>query len=147
MEKFRRRYGRALLVVGVLAVGYFVGTWQRERPSSAFGDPKGGDIATAKSQDPLDKKVSPGNGYLLQSPGAVAHRPPTDWGLGDCYIDKLLPYPKPCPPGMRTPLDLWRYGGRGASSWGSPTLHMPWNDWVKMCEEQKPKLMADCQEF
>ncbi len=150
MERFQNRYGRVLLVVAVLAVGYFIGTWQREQPSAAFGDPtRAGAAAAAKTEALVASKYTAGaaSTHLLQSPGAVVHRKPTDWGLGDGYIDKLVPYPKPCLPGTRTPFDLWRYGGRGASSFGLATLHMPWNDWVKQCEEQKPKLMAECQAY
>jgi cytochrome c peroxidase len=146
MQTLRHRYGRAVAVVAVLAVGYFVGTLQRERPSVAFGDPARDDSAAAKGGD-TGVKHSPSAGHLLQSPGAVANRPDTDWGLGNCFVEKLLPYPKPGKPGMRTPFDLWRYAGRGASSYGSPDLHMPWEEWVKMCEEQKPKLMAECEKY
>jgi cytochrome c peroxidase len=86
--------------------------------------------------------------YLKQSGGAsIPVDPDWDYGLGDCHISKLLPYPQPCPPGQRTPLDLWRYGGRGPSSWGAPTLHMPWDEWKQQCEQQKPQLMADVQRY
>ena len=82
--------------------------------------------------------------HLLQSPAAKSNRAPSDFGLGDNHAAKLRPYP-PGGPGVRTPLDLWRYAGRGATSYGSPDLPMPWDEWVKMCQEQKPKLMADVQ--
>ena len=88
-----------------------------------------------------------GDNYLRQSPGAVAIRKPTDWGLGDGHISKLKPYPQPCLEGMRTPLDLWLYGGRGPSSWGSSRLRMPWKDWVALHAKQKPKLMADVRAY
>jgi cytochrome c peroxidase len=86
--------------------------------------------------------------YLNQTPGAVAV-PPEGWdyGLGDNHASKLLPYPQPCLPGMRTPLDLWRYAGRGISSWKSPELHMPFDQWVKFHEEQKPRLMAEVRAY
>src|SRR5205807_497306 len=60
---------------------------------------------------------------------------------------KLKPYPSPCKPGDRTPFDLYRYAGKGSSSWGSPDLDMPWDQWLKKCREQKPKLMAECQAY
>jgi hypothetical protein len=84
--------------------------------------------------------------YLLQSPGAVVDRNGNDFGLGDGHVSKLKPYP-PERPGDRTPFDLWRYGGRGQSSWGSPNLHMPWNEWLEMCQKQKPVLMKECKAY
>jgi cytochrome c peroxidase len=94
-------------------------------------------------------RVSTGstNQALLQSPGAVATgREPSDYGLGDCHISKLKPYP-PGGPGSRTPFDLWQYGGRGESSWKAATLPMPWEKWVQMCSEQKAQLMTECKAY
>src|SRR5262249_16912704 len=45
------------------------------------------------------------------------------------------------------PFDLWRYAGRGASSWGSPNLRMNWTDWVQLCNEIKPQLMEECRAY
>jgi hypothetical protein len=84
--------------------------------------------------------------YLLQSPGAVVDRNGNDFGLGDGHVSKLKPYP-PERPGDRTPFDLWRYAGRGQSSWGSPNLHMPWDEWLEMCRKQKPVLMKECKAY
>jgi cytochrome c peroxidase len=85
--------------------------------------------------------------YLRQSPGAHVDRGDNDWGLGDGHISKLIPYPQPAREGDRTPFDLWRYGGRGASSWGSPNLRMSWEEWVEHCTEMKPKLMEECRVY
>ena len=63
-------------------------------------------------------------------------------GLGDGHISKLTPYP-PGGPGVRTPLDLWRYAGKGECSWSSPSLGMPFAEWAALHKEQKPKLMAE----
>ena len=85
--------------------------------------------------------------HLRQSPGAVAPpRAPTDYGLGDSHVSKLKPYPAG-DPGTRTPFDLWRYAGRGSSSWKAPSLPMPWEEWVAMCAKQKPKLMEECRAY
>jgi cytochrome c peroxidase len=92
------------------------------------------------------EKWPAGQQYLRQSPAAAVNREATDYGLGDSHVSKLLRYP-PGKPGSRTPFDLWRYAGRGDSSWGSPTLDMPWEDWVTMCRNQKPKLMAECRAY
>ncbi len=150
MQKLKLYAKRVLSVPLLLGVGYLIGTLDWSQPNAALGRPgqEGGKTAAAAPAKTGGAVKHPsGSTHLLQSPGAVADRPETDWGLGDGYVDKLLAYPKPCPPGMRTPFDLWRYAGKGASSFGSPDLHMPWADWVKMCEEQKPRLMAECLEY
>ena len=49
--------------------------------------------------------------------------------------------------GMRTPFDLWRYYGRGVSSYASPILPMRWDQWVDFHRKQKPKLMSDVQHY
>src|SRR5258708_22349043 len=85
--------------------------------------------------------------YRRQSPGnatADSHEP--DFGLGENHASKLIPYP-PGGPGVKTPLDLWRYSGKGTSSWGSPDLGMPFAEWVKWQSEQKPGLMAEVQAY
>jgi hypothetical protein len=83
-------------------------------------------------------------GYLKQSEGAVAKNGgASDFGLGDSHVSRLLPYPRPCLEGMRTPFDLWRYAGKGASSWGSPQLRMPFSEWLEYHRVNKPKLMSD----
>lgn len=85
--------------------------------------------------------------YLLQSPG-VAARPDAnhDYGLGDGHISRLKPYPE-VQKGDRTPFDLWRYGGRGASSSDRPTLPMPFDRWLRFNLDRKPELMADIRAY
>jgi cytochrome c peroxidase len=110
---------------------------RQARPQS----PAASSAGYARSATPTESR------HLLQSPAARAvGRPEFDYGLGDNHVSKLNPYP-PEPPGARTPFDLWRYAGRGVSSWGSPTLPMPWEQWLKMCQEQKPRLMAECRAY
>lgn len=88
-----------------------------------------------------------GDGYLRVSPGAVRKdQPAGDYGLGSNHISKLKPYP-PGGEGVRTPLDIWLYGGRGESSFGSSQLRMPWDEWIQLHQEQKPKLMADVEKY
>ena len=88
----------------------------------------------------------PGPDYLEQSAGATAPPRTTDWGLGDDHAGRLAPYP-PAGPGDRTPFDLWRYAGRGESSWKPPVLPLPWPKWVAKLERQKPALMADVRRY
>jgi cytochrome c peroxidase len=110
--------------------------------TSANGQQAGKSPSEVKSYT----EESAGDLYLRQSPGAKADRPENDYGLGDCYYTKLKPYP-PTICGDRTPFDLWRYAGRGKSSWDSSTLPMSWDAWVSKCREQRPHLMADCWEY
>ena len=49
--------------------------------------------------------------------------------------------------GMRTPFDLWRYYGRGKSSYTSPVLPMRLEQWLEFHRKQKPELMADVREY
>src|SRR5262249_38754510 len=63
------------------------------------------------------------------------------------HLSRLVPYPQPCLEGMRTPFDLWRYAGKGRSSWGSPQLRMSFVEWIDLHREQKPSLMADVKAY
>jgi cytochrome c peroxidase len=97
-------------------------------------------------ETPYSKEYS-GPTYMKQSAGAVANvSAENDYGLGDSHVSKLKTYP-PGKAGDRTPFDLWRYAGRGKSSFGIPLLPMSWDEWVKHHEKQKPDLMADVQEY
>jgi len=84
--------------------------------------------------------------HLLQSPPAKAQRAPSDYGLGEHHASKLRPYP-PAAKGDPTPLDLWRYAGRGASSWTSPQLGMPFAQWLAKHEAQKPQVMERVRSY
>ncbi len=84
--------------------------------------------------------------HLRQSPGLDVSRPPTDWGLGENHASRLKPYP-PGGPGDRTPFDIWRYAGRGGSSYSSPNLPRSFEDWLSYHREQKPKLMAEVRSY
>ncbi len=140
------RIGAGLLLAGCfLLLGYAIG--QSDQPSEAFSSEPKGSANSSPANSPNGKTYltdSAGESYLLQTPAARIKQPlDTDWGLGDGHIGKLIPYQDPCFPGMKTPFDLHLYGGKGPSSWGSPNLHVPWDEWVKHCEEQKPELMAE----
>ncbi|MFO0914317.1 MAG: cytochrome B6 [Pirellulales bacterium] len=49
--------------------------------------------------------------------------------------------------GMRTPFDLWRYYGRGVTSFNSPVLPMRFEQWVEFHQKQKPALMAEIEHY
>ena len=97
--------------------------------------------ATAYVVDADDK----GN-FMRQSPGVLSGRKPTDWDLGPSHASKLLPLPE-LGEGDRTPFDLWRYAGRGKSSFGRATLGMPFEDWVSLNVNRKDALMDDVRAY
>jgi cytochrome c peroxidase len=142
MNALRWIYGLVLLGIGVL-LGHLLTVSQ----PLAVGDaakPGTGKLAQAASVRTPGKDDGL---YLRQSPGNAAgdsHEP--DFGLGENHASKLMPYP-PGGPGVRTPLDLWRYSGKGISSWGSPDLGMPFAEWLKWQSEQKPGLMAEVRTY
>ena len=61
-------------------------------------------------------------------------------------IDNLKLYPS-VSKGMRTPFDLWRYYGRGTSSFESPVLPMRFEQWLAFHRKQKPQLMKDVRTY
>jgi cytochrome c peroxidase len=61
-------------------------------------------------------------------------------------VEGLSLYPK-IAVGGRTPLNLWAYYGRGASSFSSPTLPMRFEEWLDFHRAQKPGLMKDVREY
>ena len=85
--------------------------------------------------------------HLLQSPGAeVENYIEPDYGLGSGHVDSLLPYPN-VKKGERTPFDLYRYAGKGASSFMDPTLPMEWDEWLAYNKNRKPELMKDIRAY
>lgn len=85
--------------------------------------------------------------HMLQSPAArIADYRPSDYGLGDNYVDSLKTYPN-LKKGERNPFNLWEYAGRGKSSFGSPQLPMEWDEWVEFHRNQKPQLMKDVRAY
>ena len=88
-----------------------------------------------------------GNLHLLQSPGAIVENyEEPDYGLGSGHIDSLIPFPD-IKKGERTPFDLWKYGGKGSTSFMNPELPMPWDEWLQFHEKQKPSLMRDIDAY
>jgi cytochrome c peroxidase len=85
--------------------------------------------------------------HMLQSrPAAAANYQRSDYGLGESFVDKLLPYPD-LEKGARTPFDLWKYGGKGKTSFGTTELPLPWDEWVAFHNKQKPELMKDVRAY
>ena len=61
-------------------------------------------------------------------------------------VDELEIYPTVAR-GFRTPFDLWRYYGRGASSFDTPLMPMRFEQWLAFHRDQKPRLMADVRDY
>jgi hypothetical protein len=124
------RKSRIVVLLGFLGLGVLLGLLARNPVDSSAAQEK-----------------RSGDQYLRQSPGAIAQgRSATDYGLGESHVSKLKPYPQGGP-GDRTPFELWRYAGRDDNSWGSPSLPMSWDRWVKRLCEQKDKLMGDVKVY
>jgi cytochrome c peroxidase len=86
---------------------------------------------------------APADTYLLQTRGTVAPAgADSDFGLGASHVSQLLPFP-PETKGAQVPFDLWRYAGRGASSFTTPDLPMPWDEWLRFNQNRKPELMRE----
>ncbi len=98
-------------------------------------------------QPPGEKEAAP-SPVVRTSLAAPAPRggAENDYGLGNNHVSRLMPYPKGGP-GTRTPFDLWRYAGKGESSWKSPVLPVSWEEWVAKLQKQKPELMADVRAY
>ncbi len=85
--------------------------------------------------------------HMKQSPPATAKEyKDQDYGLGPNAEGKLKPYPK-ADKGERTPFNLWEYAGKAGSSFTSPTLPMPWDEWVKMNKDRKPQFMKEVDAY
>lgn len=85
--------------------------------------------------------------YLLQTRGVTAPADrETEFGLGDSHVSRLRPYPG-SGKGEQTPFDLWRYGGRAGSSYTTPDLPVPWDQWLRDNRDRKPELMEDVREY
>lgn len=82
--------------------------------------------------------------YLRQSRGAGDPADLDVWRKGELR-GGLKPYPA-APPGAKNPADgLRRYGGGGASSYGSPDLGMTFAEWKSRMERQKPEVDRQAQ--
>src|SRR5688572_9801421 len=104
-----------------------------ESPRGKSGESSPEVAPESSSKTPRERAPQPdaGANFLRQSPGATAESLESfDFGLGEHHVSKLPPYP-PGEKGDRTPLDLWRFAGRGRSSFGSPILNVPFKEWVE----------------
>lgn len=155
MKKFVKNSSSQLLfIIMILFTGFLLGSFSKFPNVSMATEPKANNNKSIKS---VGKSASPGtepygqiytgSDYMKQSPGGYAAIvADNEFGLGDSHVSRLLPYPQ-LKDGERTPFDLWKYAGRDESSWNSPKLPMPWDEWVQFHRNQKPKLMTDVREY
>ncbi len=101
-----------------------------------------GSIVLLASQLPINIDL-----HLLQSRGAVVqdYEEP-DYGLGPSHVDSLLPFPD-LEKGDRTPFDLWRYAGKGKSSFMDPNLPMEWEEWLAYNSDRKSLVMNEVRAY
>ncbi len=128
-----------LLAVGGLAFGIGT-TYERYRGSDLSRVPQ--TVPVAIDQVALLPAVS-------ASPARAAAAPTPPLGprpSKPAIVDGLDLYPSIIK-GARTPFDLWRYYGRGVSSFGSPVLPMRFEQWLSFHERQKPNLMRDVRAY
>lgn len=112
----------AFVIVGVLATGVY-GSYQVYKGTGLSRVPK------QVSAEYEGNKDTPG-------PSTITNH----------LTEELKIYPS-VQKGMRTPFDLWKYYGKGNSSFGSPSLPMRFPQWVEFNKKQKPKLMADVKTY
>ncbi len=83
------------------------------------------------------RAADPPQGFLLQSPGNNQPHDIDEWRK-DEQRGSLKPYPA-APPGTTNPAGgLSQFGGSASSSFGSPDLGMPFVEWKKKMEAQRP---------
>ncbi len=86
--------------------------------------------------------------YMKQSPGAeinIEHQKKKD-SVGTSLGEELLPYPL-LKKGDRTPFDIWRYAGRGDSSFDGPQLPVSWEEWLAKHRSEKPGFMREIRQY
>ena len=151
-------FGRITIAVIVMGMMYGIGTtYERYRGTDHSRVPSRGPVSnvslTSQERPAATRLVSGSavaNTVLSSStprPSLAKNEvPPAAVRSTSRFTDELKLYPS-IQKGMRTPFDLWRYYGRGRSSFGSPVLPMRFEQWLDFHRKQKPKLMRDVQEY
>jgi len=122
-------------LIGALLLGVSFGV------AITYAKYRGTDLSRvpASPQDVANTEVQ-GNGLATQKVGEHDRRVTYDPGA------ELQLYPT-VTKGMRTPFDLWRYYGKGRSSFNSPILPMRFEQWLDFHAKQKPGLMRDVRAY
>ncbi len=137
----------ALVLIG-LGVGINV-TYESYRGTGLSSVPELGPrrLEAAQSQasgSPVQSRSEPSSKEAAR-PDAPVVRPDLA-ALRSAAVSELTLYPT-LAKGMRTPFDLWRYYGRGVSSFSSPILPMRFEQWLEFHRKQKPSLMKDVRSY
>lgn len=128
--------GRSLKTPALLAATFLLGVGVSETYEGYRG--------TENSRVPSTLAPSLSTEALASTSPAPA--PPREASPVDPSEDGLLLYPA-TDKGLRTPFDLWRYYGKGRSSYSSPVLPMRFDQWLSLHERQKPEIMADVRAY
>ena len=110
MSNFIKRYLPYVLAV-IITSGLGIGI------SVTYGWYRGTELSRVPSRLPHGKRDVKGYDSYPASP------------LSQPQTDELMIYPT-MQKGMRTPFDLWRYYGRGVSSFSSPLMPMRFDQWL-----------------
>ena len=152
----RTNFGRMAVAIVVMGMMLGIGmTYEHYRGTDHSLVPSSGSVTDAKSTS----SSRPGASRFLSGPAAadmvssastaplaVSEVRPASAASASGSTDELMLYPS-IQKGMRTPFDLWRYYGRGRSSFGSPVLPMRFEQWLAFHRKQKPKLMRDVRAY
>ena len=133
---------RIIAVVGIVVLVAGIATTYEKYRGTGLSRVPSRKYAAAKAPAVPDTSPAAPESAAPPPPAAPA-RPP---GAVAIPADELTLYPT-IKKGMRTPFDLWRYYGRGVSSFTSPILPMRWDQWLEFHRKQKPKLMADVRKY
>ena len=148
MIRFLTSQAAALLFVVCLAFGIGI-TYERYRGTDHSRVPQRrseSHLAALWAQTALaNTSVAPAapSSSVIPASSYRTTTPPTSLSGN---VDELQVYPT-ITKGMRTPFDLWRYYGRGRSSFGSPVLPMRFDQWLAFHRKQKPALMDDVRAY
>jgi cytochrome c peroxidase len=137
---------RLLGVVVVAGLAFGIGaTYERYRGTNLSRVPTLGPSAPSKLPTASAQASAPAG---AEAGAAVAASPAAMAAVISVPAreDELLLYPT-LSKGMRTPFDLWRYYGRGVSSFGRPELPMRFEQWLTFHARQKPALMRDVRDY
>ena len=132
---------RVAALLGVAGLAFGIGTtYERYRGTDLSRVPRTGSVPEADVGIP--DAVSPFLARASAAPAPARGPRPSK----PAVVDGLELYPSIIK-GARTPFDLWRYYGRGVSSFGSPVLPMRFDQWLSFHAKQKPELMKDVRAY
>jgi cytochrome c peroxidase len=103
---------------------------------------KGSDLSRVPATQRAAESA-PAQGVVPRPMAAVNKQAPA---AIEARVDDLTIYPTVIK-GARTPFDLWKYYGRGATSFGAPVLPMRFDQWLEFHRKQKPQLMSEVKEY